>query len=114
MDNLVPFQWSIKLDDGQIYVVQAQTDSELEERINEVKVRFLKNQWKEEDSFVPEDPFPQEPAQPQVGLVCKVCGAKADIVEGISKKGNPYKIFKCSKFPETQKDGGHSYFMFVK
>lgn len=107
MNNLVPFQWSIKLDNGEIYVVQADVVEQLEGRIEEVKTKFINSR------IIPEQPpvtTTQYTPNAQPSLVCETCGGKAEIKEGTSKAGNHYKIFRCISNPETQPNG-HSKFI---
>src|SRR3990167_1528708 len=101
-----PYQWSIKLDNGEIYVVQTDTTEELALVIEEIKTKFLPNKEIDEvmQTSVP-SPVAVKPA-----LVCQVCGGKAEIKEGISKAGNAYKVFLCLTNPELTEKGGHSHF----
>ena len=100
LDNmsLIPYQYSIKLDTGEIYMVQAESGEELGLAIEELKRKFLPNKEIEEAIKTP-----------QPGLVCQICGSKAEIKEGVSKAGNQYKVFRCLKNPEIQPNG-HSRF----
>ena len=106
--STTPFQWSKKLDNGEIYVCQADTAEELGLAIEEIKTKFL------------DFPQPQYVASPTVstsienpapGMVCNVCGGKAEIKEGTSKAGNAYKIFRCITNPELKDKGGDSHFI---
>lgn len=55
----------------------------------------------------------QNPPSNQTIYTCNTCGARAFLNSGTSKKGNPYKIMKCSKFPDLESKGGHSKFMEI-
>ena len=111
--NLIPFQYSIKLESGEIYMVQASTAEELGLAIQEIKTKFLRT--------IPEQPLPATvttpsgfppptASTPQSTLICNTCGGKAEIKEGTSKAGNHYKIFRCLSNPETAPNG-HSKFI---
>ncbi len=108
---MIPYQWSIKLDSGEIYVVQTETSEDLAFAIDEIKTKFLPNKEINEviettTSFIPPLTVNTKPA-----LICEICGGKAEIKEGISKAGNQYKVFRCLTHPELTDKGGHSHFV---
>lgn len=76
MTNLIPFQYSIKLDSGEIYVCQAETAKELGLMIEEIKSKFL------ERTVVSEKATEE----------CPTCGNP--LVEAETKTGK--KFTKCS------------------
>lgn len=96
MSNLVPRQWSIKLDSGEIYVVQSETTDDLETGIAEIKESFLQKDnpvvVRSADVSYPTATMPMVPT----GSVCKVCGKPAERKKGINKNGNPYVLWKCA------------------
>lgn len=87
-----PYQWSVKLENGEIFVCQADSVDDLALAIQEVKSKLLNK-----------TPVVNPPVQPKI--VCSTCGGPAEIKEGISKKGNAYKVKKCLT------DDSHSHFI---
>lgn len=94
--SLIPFQWSIKLDDGQIYMVQADTAENLGLAIQEVKTKFLNSRTIPEPvrtqttDFVPSPATQATNSQPTE--ICPVCGSPL-IIE-TTKTGK--RVQKCS------------------
>lgn len=108
-----PLQWSVKLDNGEIYVAQADTVEELILLRDEMRAKALNQHATQPVTQpLPTTSYAQSaPAPIQPGLICQVCGGKAEVKEGTSKAGNAYKIFRCLNNPELQKNGGHSHFV---
>ena len=73
------FQWSIKLDNGEIYVVTAKTSEDLGLAMEEIKTKFLKSAVVSEKATVASDGCPK-------------CGSA--LVESETKTGK--KFTKCS------------------
>lgn len=118
-DTSFPFQWSIRLPDEQIWVVRANTPSELGERVAIIQNRFLSPKTPAVPANQPSLTVltgSNETTKPKVvSDICDICGAKATILSGISKTGNPYTIKKCQTYPEIVSNSkgvvGHSKFL---
>ena len=96
-DNLIPYQWSRKFDDGTIYVVQAETVEELALGKTEIETKLLTSN-KPQEQTSEEKEIIQNANKTKYS--CNTCGAEANLKEGTSKKGNYYKIMKCSEDEE--------------
>lgn len=108
MSELTPFQWSIKLDNGEIFVTQAYDVDELADKIDSIRQKFLGQTPVASQTVYTPPAAPIQAPAPRPGLICQVCGAKAEIREGISKADKPYKIFRCTANPEiTPKGDSH-------
>lgn len=108
MDETYPrFQWSKFLSDGEQVVVRAQSIEELTSSVEDAKIQFGVDGEKKLEPTQPRE------ARPAVGQTtvsqevfhCRTCGAEAVLKSGISKKGNAYKIMKCSE------NEAHDYFI---
>jgi len=111
------YQWSIKQENGEIFVVQSNDFNELKLDIEQIKIylRSSKRQVEqsEQQKKIEEQidkPFVDHTRREWNGLhfedyeknkLCPECGEEAWVNEGISKKTNkPYKNIKCKKNPE--------------
>lgn len=90
MSDLIKFQWSVKLPNDEIYMIQAETADELALAKTEIETKFLNTPAQ------PKTTTAQEPRTNTTKYSCNTCGAEANLKEGTSKKGNYYKIMKCS------------------
>lgn len=90
------FQWSVFIGgrEGAQVVVRGNNFAEWEKNIAEVEEKFM-----DKVSVAPAQETSTTESPRAFGgatYVCNTCGAKAEMVEGTSKKGNYYKGVKCT------------------
>lgn len=108
------YQWSIKLDNGEIYVVHTDSFNELKLKREEVMIFLSSVETRKEIDSVPiekelEEPDFEEEMDKAAELTkvdfdeyferkeCPVCGSEAYTNSGTGKNGKPYKNLNCKK-----------------